>query len=204
MQRRKVSTEKNPAKKMAKNMSTFAFITCLVVIAIIFVFARHKNEDKSTVNTNTTEVEKLSAKDLELGYPETPTEVLKLFGRLNQCMYNTSMSEEEFGQLLEQMRTLYSSQLLEQNPLEEQRKNMKAEVDGFTSSKKRIVNYTVDKNSSVQYKKVNGQECAYAQLAYFMSENDKYSKTFQEYVLINENNQWKILAFRKIDNTEKS
>ncbi len=204
MQRRRVPKEKNPAKKMAKNMSTFAFITCLVVIAVIFVFAEHKKQDKSVVTTKSTEVEKLSAKDLELGYPETPAEVLKLFGRINQCMYNTSLSDEEFDQLLNQMRMLYSSQLLAQNPMDEQRANMKKEVDSFISNKKRIVNYTVDKSSSVEYEKINGQECAYAQLAYFMTENNQYSKTFQEYVLIKENDQWKILAFRKNTGQEKS
>ncbi len=197
MQRRRVSTEKNPAKKMAKNMSVFAFITCLVVIAVIFVFAEHKKEDKSVVTTSSTEVEKISAKDLELAYPGTPAEVLKLFGRINQCMYNTSMKEEEFDQLLKQMRMLYSRQLLEQNPYEEQRINLKAEVDGFISNKKRIVNYTVDKSSSVEYEKIEGQECAYAQLAYFINENGQYSKTFQEYVMIKEDGLWKILAFRK-------
>ncbi len=204
MQRRQVPTKKNPAKKMAKNMSMFSFVTCLIVIGIIFVYSEHKKQDKSMVVTKSTEVERLAAKDLELGYPETPAEVLKLFGRINQCMYNTSMTEEEFEQLLGQLRMLYSNQLLEQNPIDEQRAKLKAEVDNFISGKKKIVNYTVDKSSSVKYEKINGQECAYIQLSYFLSENSQYSKTFQDYVLVKEDNHWKILAFRKNEDKAKS
>lgn len=197
MQRRQLPAEKNPAKKMAKNIRTFSFVACLVVIAVIFVTSEHKKEDKSTVTTTTSEVKKLSEKDLEFAYPETPSEVLKLFGRINQCMYNTSMSDEEFDQLLKQMRLLYSTQLLEQNPEEEHRKNLKAEVRDFISDKRRIVNYTVEKNSSVDYEKVEGHECASATIAFFMSENNTYLKTFQQYILIKEDGRWKILAFRK-------
>lgn len=204
MQRRRVPAERNPAKKMAKNIRTFSFVACLVVIAVIFVFSERKKEDKNTVTTTTSEVKKLSEKDLEFGYPETPSEVLKLFGRMNQCIYNTSMSDEEFDQLLKQMRLLYSKQLLEQNPEEEHRENLKAEVADFLSNKKRIVNYTVEKNSAIDYEKVDGCECASVTLAFFMSENSKYLKTFQQYILVKEDGQWKILAFRKQENQSES
>lgn len=200
MPERKSTPKNNPAKKMAKNMSTFAFVTGLVVIVIIFIFYQHKNQEISddSGNVATTEVEKLATKDLEVGYPATPTEVMKLFGRINQCMYNNpGMDEEDFAQLLSQLRVLYSSELLGQNTLEEQKENLKAEISEFKSSKRRIVNYTVDKSSSVQYRTIEGKECADLQMAFFMSENGKYSKSFQEYILIKENNDWKIYAFRK-------
>lgn len=199
MQRRRVPDKKSPVQKMAKNMSVFAFLMCLVVIGLIFAYYQHKKEGGivSGENEATTEVEKLAAKDLELGYPETPVEVMKLFGRLNQCMYNTSVDDEEFNQLLTQLRTLYSTTLLEQNTFEEQKAGLKAEIQDFSSNKRRIVNYTVDKSSSVKYRQINGQQCAYIQMAYFMSENSKYSKSFQDYVLVKEDNNWKILAFKK-------
>lgn len=185
---------------MAKNMSTFAFLTCIIVIAVIFVIYQKKNrgQDDAVASTPTNEIERLAEKDLETGYPETPVAVMKLFGRINQCMYNTDdMKEEDFDALLNQMRVLYSTTLLDENSFEEQRKNLKEEIESFHSDKRKIVNYTVDKSSSVQYKKVDGQECAYLQMAYFMNEKGKYAKSFQNYVLVKEQDDWKILAFKK-------
>ena len=198
MRRRTVKPEENSAKKMAKNISTFVFITCLVVIAIIFVFYKHKKDgpaDSGSASTST--VDKLIQKDLELGYPATPTEVLKFLGRITQCLYNTGGSDEQFDQLLNQIRALYSTSLLEQNPLEEHRKNITAEIEEFQSAKRKIVNYTVEKSGSVDYRTIDGQSCAYVQTAYFMNEKGNYSKSYQDYVLVQEDEKWKILSFKK-------
>lgn len=197
MRRRTVKPEANPAKKMAKNISTFAFITGLIVIAVIFLFYQHKKGTPSDSGKGaTSSVEKLVQKDLELSYPATPTEVLKLLGRMNQCIYN-GVSDEQLDQLLDQIRILYSTSLLEQNPKEEHKRNLQAEAEEFWSAKRKIVNYTVDKSSSVDYKTINGQSCAYAQMAYFMNEKGTYSKSYQEYVLVQEDQKWKVLSFKK-------
>ena len=34
-------------------------------------------------------------------------------------------------------------------------------------------------------------------MAYFLNEKGNYSKSFQDYILIRENDQWKIMAFKK-------
>lgn len=205
MQRKKTTGGKNPAQKMAKNMSVFAGIVCLIVIGITFVYYQHKNSDRSEWGDNaSSEVQKLSAKDLEVAYPETPAEVMKLYGRISQCLYNTDgLSDEEFDKLLAQLRMLYSTTLLEQNSFEEQRENLQEELKEFGSKKRKIVNCSVDKSSSVKYKEVEGKECAYIQISFFMSENGKYSKSFQDYVLVKENSDWKILAFKKDVDADK-
>ncbi len=200
MRRRASRQETNPAKKMAKNMSVFAFLTCLVVIGIMFVYYQHKNSDPSDSGeaSSASEVQRLAQKDLEMGYPETPTEVLRFLGRVNQCMYNNEIMEGEyFDGLLSQIRMLYSESLLQQNPLEEHKQNLREEMNGFASTKRKIVNYTVDKSSSVKYRTIDGKECAYVQMAYFFNEKGNYSKSFQDYVMIRENDRWKVLAFKK-------
>lgn len=202
--RRSAETEQSPAKKMAKNMTLFVFLTCLVVIVIMFLYYRHKNsgQPEQLGGTTKAEVDRLAEKDLEVGYPDTPTELLKLLGRLNQCMYNTDLSDEQFDALLNQLRMLYSTSLLDQNPLEEHRKNLREEIESFDNAKTSIVSYTVDKGGSVKYETVEGQECAYLQMAYFLKENGKSpksSKSFQDYVLVKENGDWKIMAFKRAD-----
>ncbi len=199
MQRKQIRQEKNPAKKMARNMSVFAFITCLIVIGIIFVFYQHKNGKKTDNGGGSVpEVQRLAEKDLELGYPGTPSEVLKLLGRINQCIYNSEgLGDEYLDKLLKQMRMLYSTSLLEQNSFEEHKKNLLAETEEFNSKKRKIVNYTVDKSSETEYKTIDGKSCAYLQMAFFMNEKGNYSKSYQDYVLVNEDNKWKIFAFKK-------
>lgn len=192
--------KRSPAQKMAKNMTVFAFVTCLLVIGVIFVFYQHKKADK-TKDGNVpaaTELQKLTEKDLEMGYPETPTEVIKFFARINQYIYNTEGLEDEiFDKLLNQLRVLYSKSLLDQNTFEEQKENFKAEVEEYQKKKRKIANYTVDKGSSLKYLDYDGQKCAYIQISFFLSENGNYSKVFQDYILVKEEKRWKILAFKK-------
>ena len=183
---------------MAKNITGFAFLAgLLIVVAIAFFYAHKEKQDTTTDRSTTSEAERLISKDLEVGYPDTPTEVLKLFGRMNQCIYNNNMSDKQFDELVNQMRLLYSNSLLSQNPFEEQRDSLKEEIAEFRKQKRRIANYTVDKGSSVQYKTIQNQDCAYVQMAYFMKENGNYTKSFQEYILVKENKKWKILSFQK-------
>ncbi len=212
MQRRNVPTGNNkrtPAQKMAKNMTIFAFVTCLLAIGVIYVFYQHKNADKAESGNipSATELQKLTEKDLEMGYPETPTEVVKFFARINQYIYNTGgLDDETFDKLLNQLRMLYSKSLLDQNTFEEQKENFIAEVQEFQKKKRKIANYTVDKESSLKYLDYDGQKCAYIQVSFFMTENGNYSKVFQDYILVKEEKHWKILAFKKNvnSNQEKS
>ena len=212
MQRRNVPTgndKRTPAQKMAKNMTIFAFVTCLLVIGVIYVFYQHKNADKveSGNMPSATELQKLTEKHLEMGYPETPTEVVKFFARINQYIYNTGgLDDETFDKLLNQLRMLYSKSLLDQNTFEEQKENFIAEVQEFQKKKRKIANYTVDKESSLKYLDYDGQKCALIQISFFMTENGNYSKVFQDYILVKEEKHWKILAFKKNvnSNQEKS
>lgn len=212
MQRRNVPTgndKRTPAQKMAKNMTIFAFVTCLLVIGVIYVFYQHKNADKVESGNipSATELQKLTEKDLEMGYPETPTEVIKFFARINQYIYNTGgIDDETFDKLLNQLRMLYSKSLLDQNTFEEQKENFIAEVQEFQKKKRKIANYTVDKESSLKYLDYDGQKCALIQISFFMTENGNYSKVFQDYILVKEEKHWKILAFKKNvnSNQEKS
>ncbi len=212
MQRRNVPTGNNkrtPAQKMAKNMTIFAFVTCLLAIGVIYVFYQHKNADKAESGNmpSATELQKLTEKDLEMGYPETPTEVVKFFARINQYIYNTGgLDDETFDKLLNQLRMLYSKSLLDQNTFEEQKENFIAEVQEFQKKKRKIANYTVDKESSLKYLDYDGQKCALIQISFFMTENGNYSKVFQDYILVKEEKHWKILAFKKNvnSNQEKS
>lgn len=190
-------------KNMKKNMTAFSFVMCIFIIGAMAVYYQYmKKQQQTAVQTPTTEVEKLIAKDFEMGYPETPVEVMKLWGRVNQCMYNSTLSDSQFTSLLKQLRAMYSNDLLNENKEEEHSKKLKAEIEEFQSKKGKIVSYSTDTGMTTRYQTINGKECAYARLSFFANKGGGYVKIFQDYVLVRESGKWKILGFQP--NEEKS
>lgn len=94
---------------------TFVALVCLavVVLTIFYMISNGKISGSRESKSSTTEVDKLMSKDLDNGYPETPTEVLKLYWRYNKCLYNTTLTDKEYNKLLKQLRKLYDTELLD-------------------------------------------------------------------------------------------
>lgn len=195
---------KKSLKSSKKSLISFIIIMCILVIGAMAVYFQvmKRQQMKQDISTPTTETEKLIAKDLDQGYPETPTEVMKLWGRINQCLYNTDMSDEQFDALASQLRTMYSTELAEQNPESSHKKKLKEEISEFQDNKYKIVSYSAESGKNVKYQTLNGKECAYLSLYYFINQRGNYAKTFQDYILVKENERWKILGFQKAETKE--
>lgn len=185
-------------ERMKKNITVFTFIICMLVIGCLAVYYQYMKREQiqAEVHTPATETEKLIAKDLEMGYPETPTELMKLWGRLNQCLYNTSLSEEEIHSLLKQLRVMYSKELLQNNEEKKHLSNLEKEVSKFKEDKNKIVSYSTETAASVKYKTIKNQQYADIRISYFVTHTGNYSKIFQDFLLIKENDKWKILGFK--------
>ena len=184
----------------AKNkLILFIFLMCLLVVGGLVVYYQYmrKQQMQGMEKVPTTEAEKLIAKDMEVGYPETPTELLKLWGRINQCIYNTDLNDEEQEALFRQLRMMYSSELLEQNEESTHMKKFTDEVEEFQDNKYKIVNFSVDKGANVQYKTINKSECADIHMYYFIKKSGKCIKNHQDFALIKEDDKWKVLGFQQ-------
>ena len=149
-----------------KKLAAFSFFMCMVVIGGMAVYYQYmkRQQLKSTTQTPTTEVQKLIDKDLDQGYPETPVEVMKLWGRYNQCLYNSNMTDEQREELVKKLRYMYSEELAQKNPEKEHVQKFQAEVDLFKNKKQRIVSYTTDNGIAVQYKNVGDKQCVRVRL----------------------------------------
>ena len=130
-------------KNRKKLMSAFMIMLVIAALAVAGYYIINKQitqKAQDEVNLPDTEVGKLLAKDLDVAYPETPTEVVKLYWRLNQCMYNESMDDKEFEGLLKQLRKLYDQELLDkkENSWDGMLSNFKDDKKKYSKNKQKI------------------------------------------------------------------
>lgn len=190
--------------KSRKGISLFVIVMLLVVIGVLIVYYQQmrKRQMQETVQTPTTETEKLIAKDLEMGYPETPKEVMKLFGRFNQCIYNKTLSQEDFTALVGQLRELYCKELKDLNTPEKMEADISSEKKLYQSKSRKIINYTIEEEQNYQYKEVEGTEMVYLKFSYFIRTDNNYSTVNWYAILMKEDGKWKIREFNVL-NEEK-
>ena len=185
--------------KKAKSVGTFAFFICLIVVVGMMMYYRYMNRQRTeqTEKLPSTEVEKVLAKDMDGGYPETPKEVVGLYSRMIQCLYKDGMSDEEFDKILEKVRLMYTSELFNNNSFENQKQKLQEEIKSFESDNRSILSYTVE-SSAGKYKTIKNRECTVVQVAFFLRKGNEYTKAYEEFMLTKEENKWKILGFRQL------
>lgn len=196
--------KKSSSKKKQRNLLTFIVIISLVVLGALAVYYQYmkKQQMQETVHTPTTETEKLVAKDLEMGYPETPKEVIKLFGRINQCIYNKKLSDDDFSALVGQLRTLYCKELKELNEQEKMESDIEKEKETYQSQNRKIINYDIDEERNYQYKKIDGVEMVYLKFSYFIRSGNDYNTVNWYAILVKEEDKWKIREFSPLGTEE--
>ena len=196
--------------KMTKRIiGAFAAIILVaaVVLAVYFAMNRQVQKDAEESVLPTTEVGKILAKDLELKYPETPTEVLKLYWRINKCMYNENVGDENFEKLLKQLRMLYDDELLaeENNSYEKMLENFKKDRDSYQEKEQKISDaYNVQSNKTVSVKKLDGRDCATVITSTKKKKKgEKSTKTFEKFMGRRDaKGKWKILGWQQTNAEE--
>lgn len=185
-------------------------VACIVIIAAaVLVLAGYYllNNGGSVLmgrraSQSSSEVKKLREKDLELEYPSTPTEVVKLYWRLNRCMYNNSLKQEEQEALLKQLRILYDEELLaeEGNSWDAMLANFEKDAKTFRKEKRTISTYTVDPENSVQYAELEGKECATLTATVMEMAKSKSTRAYAKFMCRKDDDgKWKIVGWEQTD-----
>lgn len=185
-------------------------VACVIILlaasAVLggyFVIQRQAQQRVQEDSLPDTEVGRLLAKDLNSKYPATPTEVVKLYWRINKCIYNEGMNDKEFGQLLEQLRMLYDEEFLntEGNSFEEMSESLKSDKEQRRKNKETLSSYVVQKNGDITQAEIDGKLCAtVASSVLIKPKKGKSTKTYEQFMLRkNEGNCWKILGWKQID-----
>ena len=171
-------------------------VVCVCVILGGYYYLTNRNNAKEEENITLTEVQELTTKNLDKNYPATPREVVKLYNRIITCFYNDEYTDDELYDLGDQARKLFDDELLENNPRDEYFKN----ISEYHDKNKTIASSAVDSSNDVEYKEVDGDDCAYVKASYFIKEGNTYSRTYQMYVLRKDaDGNWKILVFYQVN-----
>lgn len=197
--------------KKSKQKTTMTIVVMLAIVSAVSIGfwqvmegKRTEEQEQQLLKSNNEEVNALLKKDFESNYPSTAREVLKVYSRINVCIYNQDLSKKEITALTEKMRNLFDEELLAVNPLDEQLEDLNTEIKEYKDTKKSISNYVIDKDSTIAEKEMDGKEYANVNVSYLIKEGDGYAKTYEQFLLRKDTQgRWKIVGWQLIEDTEK-
>lgn len=193
----------NLKEYLAKNTLLTVLLMSVFVVVVIYAYYYINNVTKPIIPDTIrkkTEAEILIEKDIELAYPATPTEVLRLHLRITKCLYNDKLTKEEIDDLVNQERILYDEELLEKNPVESQVRIINEEIERFHEADKEITNYLIENKENIKYWTEEDIEYASIVASISFAESKEIIKVFEEFTLRrDEDGQWKILGWELSD-----
>lgn len=185
-------------------MKNVIVLICLIAIVAGYYIYTSRLAGKNQITTD--EYTILSSRDLEISYPETPREVVKLYSRMVKYLYDDKVSEKKTKKVVEQMRLLFSDQLLEKNTLNSQLTHLESDVAAFAKEKKAIIGYEVVE-SSLKTKEVDGKERATIIVGFSIKNNDNYEHSNELFLLEKDTEgKWKIVGWQitEVDSEQDS
>lgn len=183
--------------KKEKN-SLIKTITLAVFFAavILIYFASLTNRNSGVKHKpNKNEVNELLEYDMVNNYPKTARDAVKLHCRYSKLVYGNKISDKELDTVVHKMRYLYSEELLKYNPEQTALKNMKNDISKMEETGYTYRSYTLPEASQIQYYTQNDKEMATMEVSITMGNSNDVGYYYQQYVLVKENNQWKILGW---------
>lgn len=179
-----------------------------VAIAVVALFAKVidvKNKQALEADYPKTTYEILAAKDLDNNYPATVAEVLKLYNRYLQYIYNNELDDEKFEVIVDKVRQMWSKEWLELNDRATHLEGFHKETEEFRSAKKIMSNYLVSEGSSAkEFVTPEGVKGKTLICSYLYSEDGKPYKLNMKYYFLLEDDMWKILYYEPADKGETS
>lgn len=198
-----VAKKSEKEKQAAAKPHTLRFVIILVLAAVVILGGylhltnQSKNSDQQA-EENMTETQVLKNYDLAGQYPKQARDVVKLYCRYLKCMYNESLSAEELEILNTQIRKLYSEALLAENSEMVQFSELQKDVENFHAAGKIFIGYTVDEEENVKYSILEDEEYAIVNISCNIKEGASTNTLQLEYLLIKENEQWKVWGWQEI------
>ncbi len=187
---------------MKKIIRTVIIAVICVSIILGYYFYLSVRSKKSALDgeDQRSNIEKVLDTNLDLNYPSTPREVVKLFNEVLYCYYNEAPGEDDVYNLAMLQYELLDKDLQDNNPEMTYIQSVRNDVKDFNDRESTIQSATVCGTNEVLYKTVEGRECAYVSCKYFIKTGKEFEYSTQMYVLRrDDDNRWKILVYYLVE-----
>jgi len=157
----------------------------------------------TTKKTEKTQTELLLEKDINDKYPSTPKDVLDLYINISKSMYDRNTTEEQIDKLASQMLLLFDAELIDKNPEESYKINLKREIKDLVDKNIYIMNYVNGDNDKAEFWKKENKEYASRIVSYTLKDRSNYTKVYNKFILRRDDNEeWKILGWTNEDSAQ--
>ncbi len=170
-----------------------------VIIGIYMSVTRKKNTLPIEAEGDTSEVATLISRDIDKNYPSTVREVMKLYCRITQTLYSEDLSDDQIDKLIDQIRELYSDDLLkaEGNDKVTMLGLARGEIKHYRSNKMSIQSYNIEEAGEVKYYRNETPQRAVINLYFTIKQDKEFVRAYEEFVLVQDkDSRWKILGWR--------
>lgn len=174
-------------------------VICMVALVVgYYTYLSRRNESANTdSNVELSETQAIISKNFATDYPATPRAVVKWYNRIISAYYSEEFDQGQLEKMADQARTLMDDELLQYNPKDTYLASLNMEINDYHNRQRKIVSSTVCDSKEVQYKTVNGYECAFVSSYYFIREGSSYVRTYEDFCLRKDTKgHWKILTWR--------
>jgi asparagine synthetase B (glutamine-hydrolysing) len=190
------------AKMRTATTIVMMVITAIIILLLYFYWTNRTEPLKEASVKKLSEVQKLLNKDLEINYPETPREVVKLHSSMLKTLY-TDLKDEDVKALALKIRELYDTEFLEKNPEAQYLQNTYSDIVQWKEKKRRITNYILVNEDLEQESEIDGKKYAVVYVSYTIQENSKFTETWKYLLRLSEDNKWKILGWEFVPQEEQ-
>lgn len=171
-------------------------IAVLLASLVLYYFNYLSNQSsKRKTASQKEELEQLMEYNMSLDYPNTPRDVAKLHNRYLKLFYGQSLNDDDLVVLNEKVRTLYCTELLAMNTETSTLNGLKQNIEDMDKQGLVYKSYTLPEASQVQYFTRDGKEMASLEVTVTVGSDDGVGYRYVKYILIKENNQWKIYGW---------
>lgn len=189
---------------MKKKSGVILLIVIAALVVGAFTFVAFRTPKTVEEVTDVTEKDELMNRNIDVNYPATPREVMKLYNRYLLCLYGAEggeLSSDELNALGKKMRGMYDEELLEGNPEETNLASLSQELAAFRSGGKVMIQANICGSNEVEFIEVKGSQGALLEASYFIKKGkEEFSRTYQQFLLRkDEDGKWKILGFEKVN-----
>lgn len=185
-------------KKKKGSLETVKFVlVAIFLVIIVLIYFNHlgNRSSKRKAEATKTETEELSVYDFVGNYPKTPRDVVKLHCRYFKLLYGDGVSDDDLVILNQQVRNLYSQEILAFNTENDNLVNLKKNITKMKEEGYNYKVYELPEASQVKYYKSDGREMAALEVTLTIDTSDSKAYMYVLYVLVKENDKWKIYAW---------